>query len=93
MMDIPKPAATRYSLNVFSKPEVLVTVDNSLDQEILPVSTSNPSLVEFWLTTNRNKYLRLQSTELKVKKKHWKMCQSQHQLGIGSCRCRHFANN
>ena len=39
-MDILKPA-TDSSSNLFCKPEVLVTFDNSFEQEILPVTLSN----------------------------------------------------
>ena len=68
MMEIPKPA-THSSLEIFSKPEVLVTFDNSFEQETLPITSNDAPVFEFVLTTERNIYLDLQSVELKVEAK------------------------
>ena len=65
---IPKPA-THYSLDIFSKPEVLVSFDNSFEQETLPVTAHDAPVFEFVLTTDRNIYLDLQSVELKLEAK------------------------
>ena len=62
---IPKPT-THSSLDIFSKPEVLVSFDNSFEQETLPVTAP---VFEFVLTTDRNIYLDLQSVELKLEAK------------------------
>ena len=67
-MEIPKPA-THSSLDIFSKPEVLVTFDNSFEQETLPITSNDAPVFEFVLTTDRNIYLDLQSVELKVEAK------------------------
>ena len=63
---IPKPA-THSSLDIFSKPEVLVSFENSFEQETLPVTAHDAPVFEFVLTTDRNIYLDLQSVELKLK--------------------------
>ena len=65
---IPKPA-TYSSLDIFSKPEVLVSFDNSFEQETLPVTAHDAPVFEFVLTTDRNIYLDLQSVELKLEAK------------------------
>ena len=44
----------------------MVTFENPLKQETLPVTYSKAPVVEFVLTTDRNIYLDLQSIELKV---------------------------
>ena len=59
---IPKPA-THSSLDIFSKPEVLVSF------ETLPVTAHDAPVFEFVLTTDRNIYLDLQSVELKLEAK------------------------
>ena len=65
MMDIPKPVIYS-SLSLFPKPELLVTFDNSLEQENSPVTSSNAPVVESVLTTDGNIYLDRQKHELKV---------------------------
>ena len=65
---IPKPA-TRSCLDIFSKREVLVSFDNSFEQETLPVTAHDAPVFEFVLTTDRNIYLDLQSVELKLEAK------------------------
>ena len=64
-MEIPR-AAHHSSLDLFTKPDVLVTFDNSYEQETLPVTTENATVIEFQLNTDRNIYLDLQSIELKL---------------------------
>ena len=65
---IPKPA-TASSLDIFSKPEVLVSFDNSFEQETLLVTAHHAPVFEFVLTTDRNIYLDLQSVDLKLEAK------------------------
>ena len=65
---IPKPA-THFSLDIFSKPEVLVSFNNCFEQETLPVTAHDAPVFEFVLTTDRNIYLDLQSVELKLEAK------------------------
>ena len=68
---IPKPA-THSSLDIFSKPEVLVSFDTSFEQETLPVTAHDAPVFEFVLTTDGNIYLDLQSVELKLEAKNGK---------------------
>ena len=66
MMDTPK-TSTHSSLNLFSKSEVLVTVDKAFEKETLPVTSSNAPLVEFYaLTTDLKFYLDLRNIEPKL---------------------------
>ena len=65
---IPKPAS-HSSLDIFSKPEVLVSSDNSFEQETLPVTAHDAPVFEFVLPTDRNIYLDLQSVKLKLEAK------------------------
>ena len=64
-MEIPG-AAIHSSLDLFHKPNVLVSFENAFEQETLPQSNDNGQTLEFVLTTDRNIYLDLQSIELKV---------------------------
>ena len=67
-MQIPK-AAHHSSFDIFNRPEVLITFDNSYEQETFPITSDDATLVEFLLNTNRNIYLDLQSLELKIEAK------------------------
>ncbi len=68
METVPTLAASAHhsSLDIFVKPEVLVSFDNAYEQETLPITSDIATVVEFVLNTDRNTYLDLQSLELKV---------------------------
>ena len=91
VLDKPK-RTTHSSLILFSKPEVLVTFDNSFERDFARnfLQCSSCKIC----ADNRLQHLfRFAKHWAQSGSKHWKRCQLQQQLKNRGCRCRHCANS
>lgn len=65
-MDIPN-SSNHSSLVLFQKPPVLVTFEEFKDDYIRPLSTPNSSVLDFFISSDRNVFIDLSKIKLKVK--------------------------
>ena len=59
--------ATHCSLDLFDKPPLLVTFDQSIEQRTGPIYSPSGSLLEFEVVSDRNNFIDLQKNYLEVK--------------------------
>ena len=64
---IPSSEATHSSLDLFEKPPLLVTFDQSFEQKTGPLYSPSGSSLEFEVVGDRNNFIDLQKTYLEVK--------------------------